>query len=253
MFSPGRPMISFLGPIRVWLLALGFGPVLLLIGCSSEDIGDELAFADAGPTAEYPAADTTLVQTPRTEKRNVVLVHLESTRAQSVTPYNEELKTTLFLEELTKSSLMAERAYTIVPHTSKASVSVNCGIVPSLVSRTTEAEPGGIPVRCLAHLLKEQGYRSVFFQSSTKDFENFEGLVDNLGYEDYYPLEAMDPEGFEQTNYLSLEDEIMLKPSEEWLKEHKDEPFWVEYLTSTGRNDYQCLGLRYGDKYFERR
>ena len=253
MFSPVRPKISFLGPIRGWLLALGFRLVLLLIGCSSEDIGSEPGPDGAHPALEYPVADTTLVQTPRTEKRNVVLVHLESTRAQSVTPYNEELKTTLFLEELTKSSLMAERAYTIVPHTSKASVSVNCGIVPSLVSRTTEAEPGGIPVRCLAHLLKEQGYRSVFFQSSTKDFENFEGLVDNLGYEDYYPLEAMDPEGFEQTNYLSLEDEIMLKPSEEWLKEHKDEPFWVEYLTSTGRNDYQCLGLRYGDKYFERR
>ena len=32
----------------------------------------------------------------RTERRNVVLVHLESIRARSVTPYNEQLKTTPF-------------------------------------------------------------------------------------------------------------------------------------------------------------
>src|SRR5215210_5788375 len=39
-------------------------------------------------TAGHPAAHATLAQTSRTEKRNVVLVHLESTRARSVTPYN---------------------------------------------------------------------------------------------------------------------------------------------------------------------
>lgn len=42
------------------------------------------------------------------EKRNVALILLESTRAQSVTPYNEDLKTTPFLNELAKSSLLAE-------------------------------------------------------------------------------------------------------------------------------------------------
>ena len=64
----------------------------------------------------------------RTEKRNVVLIHLESTRAQSVTPYNEELQTTPFLDELARESLLAERAYAVVPRSSKGSVAVNCGM-----------------------------------------------------------------------------------------------------------------------------
>jgi phosphoglycerol transferase MdoB-like AlkP superfamily enzyme len=258
------------------LLAFGFGFLSLLIGARSTDYsagasvsfvrdpfvnliltGAKTATTEATPdagvigqTVEHPAANSSLVPSPQTEKRNVVLIHLESTRAQSVTPYNEDLETMPFLNELAKSSLLAERAYTVVPHTSKASVSVNCGIEPHLVQPTTEANPDGIPVPCLASLLKEQGYGTGFFQSSTESFENFEGLVKNFGYEDYYPLESMGTEGFEQTNYFGYEDDIMLEPSEEWLKEQGKEPFLAEYLTGTGHDDYQCLSTRYESEDF---
>src|SRR5919202_4134921 len=141
---------------------------------SQEGVSDVRA---GDQTVEHPAAHATLAQTPQTEKRNVVLIHLESTRAGATSPYNSNLDTTPFLDKLAKSSLLAERDYTVVPHTSKASVSVNCGIEPHLVQPTTEANPGGIPVPCLAGLLKGQGYHTGFFQSSTEDFENFRGLV----------------------------------------------------------------------------
>jgi arylsulfatase A-like enzyme len=42
----------------------------------------------------------------------------------------------------------------------------------------------------------------------------------------------------------------MLKPSEQWLKEHKDEPFLAQYLTGTGHDDYRCLSTRYGSEHF---
>src|SRR5215216_3050467 len=258
---------SFLGPVGFFFLALGFGSFPLLVGSApslsakslvlapsvnlvvtgAEDWGTE---EDVGPAVESPAAHARLSPTPQTEQRNVVLVHLESTRAQSVTPYNQELETMPFLDELAKSSLLAERAYTTVPHTSKASVSANCGVYPHLVTTTTEALPEGIPAPCLAGLLKEQGYNTVFFQSSTKSFENFQGLVRYFGYEEYYPLESMNEEGFEKTNYFGYEDDMMLKPSEEWLKEHKDKPFVAEYLTGTGHHDYQCLNTHYGSEDF---
>jgi lipoteichoic acid synthase len=265
-----------LGSFGLLLLALGFGFLSLLIGVRSTDnpagasvsfvrdplvnlvltgakgAMDEENVADTGPHVEHPAANASLAQTPETEKRNVVLIHLESTRAGSVTPYNQGLETTPFLNELAKSSLLAERAYTTVPHTSKASVSVNCGIDPHLVQPTTEARPDGIPVPCLASLLKEQGYSTGFFQSSTKNFEDFEGLVKNFGYEDYYPLESMDTEGFEQTNYFGYEDDIMLKPSKKWLEKQKEssDPFLAEYLMGTGHDDYQCLSTHYGTEDF---
>jgi arylsulfatase A-like enzyme len=60
----------------------------------------------------------------------------------------------------------------------------------------------------------------------------------------------MNTEGFEQTNYFGYEDDIMLKPSEQWLKEHQDEPFLAQYLTGTGHDDYRCLSTRYGSENF---
>ena len=271
----GTSRESLLGSLGLWLLAFGFGVLSLLLGASWSDYpsGTSVALVrepfvnvlltgfekastaevdseGSNPLAGSLAAHATLASTPQTQKRNVVLIHLESTRAESTTPYNSGLKTTPFLDELAKSSLLAEQYYTTVEHTSKASVSVNCGIEPHLVQPVTEAKPDGIPVPCLASLLKNQGYNTAFFQSSTQDFEDFGDLVKNLGYEDYYPLESMDTKGFKKTNYFGYEDDIMLKPSEDWLKEHKDEPFVAEYLTGTGHHDYRCLDTRYGSEDF---
>ena len=272
----GTPRISLFGSLGLCLLALGFGWLSLLIGASPTDYSsgasvslaresfvnvaltgiEEVSNTDeddqnSGSAVEHPAAHARLAQTPQTKKRNVVLIHLESTRAGATTPYNKEsLETTPFLDELSTNSLLAEQDYTTLPHTSKASVSVNCGIEPHLVQPTTEANPYGIPVPCLADLLKDQGYGTAFFQSSTQDFEDFGGLVKNFGYEDYFPLESMDTQGFEQTNYFGYEDDMMLKPSKDWLKEHNDKPFMAEYLLGTGHHDYRCLDTSHGQEDF---
>jgi lipoteichoic acid synthase len=59
----------------------------------------------------------------------------------------------------------------------------------------------------------------------------------------------MDTEGFERSNYFGYEDDVMLKPSEEWLKNWGDEFFVAEYLTSTGHHDY-FPPTRYGHERF---
>jgi lipoteichoic acid synthase len=265
--SAAAPRASLAGSLGLFFMASAFGFLSLLIGLSPVSasisvarnplvnlvmtgVDTSSAEEDAGPPVEHPAANATLAQTPQTQKSNVVLVHLESSRAQSVTPYNPELETTPFLDELAENSLVAERAYAAVPHSSKASVAANCGIYPHLIPPTTEALPDGIPAPCLAELLKEEGYGTALFQSSTKSFENFQGLVSNFGYDEYYPLEAMDEEGFEKTNYFGYEDDIMLEPSETWLRENGHEPFVAEYLTGSGHHDYQCLGTSHGQEHF---
>jgi len=243
-------------------LAFGFGSLSVLNGTTTlardtfvniivtgVDTAMEEDTSDVVLSAKPLPAHAGLAHTPQTEKRNVVLVHLESTRAQSVTPYNEGLKTMPFLHDLAKESLLVERTYVVVPRSSKASVTVNCGIEPPLY-QGPEFEPGGIPTQCLAGLLKDQGYNTAFFQSSSETMDQYKVVAENLGYEEYYPSESMDPEGFEATNYFSYEDDIMLEPSERWLKEHKNKPFLVQYLTGTGHDDYRCLSTRYGSEHF---
>ncbi|HZY64422.1 MAG: sulfatase-like hydrolase/transferase [Actinomycetota bacterium] len=199
--------------------------------------------------AGTPPADTSLKQTPQTRQHNVALVFLESTRARSTTPYNEDLKTTPFLDELAGKSLVAENAYAVVPHTSKALVAATCGVAPPLDTRNTEAKPNAIPAQCLPDLLEEQGYNTAFFQSATEEFERRAQLVENFGYEDFFPIEEMDKKGFEEANYFGYEDDIMLEPSREWLEENKNQPFLTSYLTVTPHHDY-TVPDRYGKKKF---
>jgi lipoteichoic acid synthase len=204
---------------------------------------------DAGPVVEHPAASASLAETSQLEKRNVVLIHLESTRAQSVTPYNEDLKTTPYLDELAKESLLAEHAYVVVPRSSKGTIAVNCGIEPALYEGP-EFEPGSTPVPCLAGLLKQQGYSTVFFASISAAMDSFGTVVEESGYEEFYSADDMDKEGFEVTNTFGYEEDIMLKPSEEWLRERGNGPFVAEYMLGTGHYGYECLGTRYGDQDF---
>jgi phosphoglycerol transferase MdoB-like AlkP superfamily enzyme len=206
---------------------------------------------DAGSAANLSAVDATLAETPATEKRNVVLIHLESTRAQSITPYNEDLQTTPFLNELSKESLLAENARVVVPRSSKGNTAVNCGVEPPHYPGP-EFEPGRIPSPCLGGLLKEQGYRTVWFQSVSNAANSYwdDDLASNFGYEEFYSPETMNKEGFQVTNSFGFEENIMLGPSEGWLRENGDEPFLAQYFTGTGHYGYECSSLRTGFENF---
>ena len=219
---------------------------LAITGCSM--LGDD----PDTPVGQGPLADTSIEKPLLAKKRNVVMIMLESTRARSVTPYNEDLKTTPFLDDFAKKSLLAERAHTIIPHTTKALVSAECGIQSHLTREITEAEPGGIPARCMADLLKEQGYKTAFFQPGGVDWENRTQLVENFGYEELISLEDMNPEGFEQANYFGYEDAIMYGPIRSWLEENSDKPFLNTYKTLTPHHPYLAPD-RYGIKNFSKK
>ncbi len=289
-FRTGRSKISFLGSIVLFLLAFGFGCLSLLTGAvtpaqapvvnlaltgleemssTGEDGPDtdppatglsatdtEATTEEDGPVADpidnLSAVDAVLAETPRTEKRNVVLIHLESTRARSATPYNEDLKTMPFLGELAKSSLLAERAYAVVPRSSKGSTAVNCGVEPPHYPGP-EFEPGRIPSPCLGGLLREQGYRTVWFQSVSNAANSYwdDDLSRNFGYEEFYSPEAMNKKGYQATNSFGYEEDIMLGPSKGWLANNGyDEPFLAEYFTGTGHYGYDCVPNRYGYESF---
>ena len=202
--------------------------------------------------APPPPEEASLASTG-SEKRNVVMIFLESTRAMATTPYNEGLETTPFMDALAKRSLRVERAYAVVPHTHNAITATTCGIEPPLDRWGTMmlgAVSDSVPSTCLPELLKEQGYRSAYFMSQEPTFERSPDIIKNLGYEEFYSTEDMDKEGFEQTNYFGYEDDIMLEPSEEWLKENGNDPFLATYLTSAPHHDYLAPSERYGRKEF---
>ena len=204
---------------------------------------------DASVDVDAFNAQHTLSLKPGQRPKNIVIVILESTRALSVNPYQSEHQVTPFLEELARQSLWAERAYAVVPHTSKALVAILCGVEPHLEMPIQEAKPTGLPAECLAKLLRRHGYHTAFFQSATQRFEWRDQLVQNMGYEDFYPLERLESRGFERANYFGPEDAVMLQPSMTWLKDAK-RPFLLTYLTLTPHHDYLAPRKRYGFESF---
>jgi phosphoglycerol transferase MdoB-like AlkP superfamily enzyme len=210
---------------------------------------DESPYANVSAVRDELPTETSLAPTEQTRKRNVVLISLESTRARSVTPYNEDIETTPYLDELAEDSLFAERAYAPVPHTTNALVASICGIDPPN-RRGTYFVGNNIPAQCLPDLLNDQGYNSVYFTSSVETFERRPEVVDNMGYEEFYPVETMETEGFEKANYFGYEDDVMLEPSKQWLEKNGDEPFIATYETITPHHQYLAPDNRYGSKDF---
>lgn len=170
---------------------------------------------------------------------NVVVITMESLRSEATTLGNPSRATTPFLANLAKRSLVAKNAYTAVPHTSKALTASNCGYVPPLDTKLTESDPAGLPSACLPGLLRDKGYRTAFFQSAVGEFERRPTLIRNLGYDDFFPVEEFPTAGFGRANYFGWEDDIMLEPSRDWLRDQGDQPFLMTYLTVTGHHDYK--------------
>lgn len=189
--------------------------------------------------ADYGVEDATLKGEPKA-KPNVALIMLESTRARSVGIYNDDIETTPYLDKLAEheDTWVAERAYTVVPHTSKATVSMMCGIEPRLTMPVIESGKNAIPAQCLPDLLNSVGYRTAYFSSATKHFEGWTQLVKNWGFDEFYPVETMDTSGFASANYFGYEDDVMLKPTQDWLRKHSDEPFFMTYFTGTPHHQY---------------
>ncbi|BBL81156.1 hypothetical protein RxyAA322_30100 [Rubrobacter xylanophilus] len=191
-----------------------------------------------------------LEPTFRTRKRHVALIHLESTRERSVTPYNRDIATMPLLAGLARdNSLLVEWAYTTTPHTSKAITSVNTGLYPHPDTEIVESRPGAVPAPGIAALLAEQGYRTAWFQSATEKFEDRARLVENFGYGHFQAYEDMRTEGFQRSNYLGYEDDIMLEPSRRWLEENASSPTLVMYLGVTPHHEYRPVD-RYGRRRF---
>lgn len=203
-------------------------PVLNVLATS--DTG--LQAAPANNVRRYELAIERVKDRPR---KNIVIIILESTRAISVNPY-ADLPTTPFFAQLARQSLLVDRAYAVIPSTSKALVAALCGTEPAHTVKPLSLTLGMLQ-RCLPTLLGEQGYRSVFFQSADSRFEARIPTTTSMGFQQFIGTSDFPVAGFQRANFLGYEDEVMLEPSARWLSANKDKPFLATYLTVAAHHE----------------
>lgn len=163
-------------------------------------------------------------------KPNIVLIVMESTRKSAISYYNPSLKRkTTFFDELAKESLVFDNMYTIMPFTFKAMVNMNCGFTSYIHMQFFESTYG-LPDKCLPQWLQTHGYHTMFMQSSSVSYGNINTLTDRLGFKESFSSEHFDKENFKQSFLDSSEDSIMLNPNRKWLQQIQS-PFYAMYLT----------------------
>lgn len=177
---------------------------------------------------------------PDAGRPNFVLILFESLSWKYSDVFRPGLGATPFLKKLGELGLVTDRLYTVVPHTSKALVSILGGIYPYLEPAVLEAEPGILPERTLPKLLRRSGYRTAFFQTAN-NYEERPAVVANLGFETFKGLFDMPQEGFSYVNYFGKEEMMMLGPSLAWVRENKSRPFFLTYLTLSSHHHYGVL------------
>jgi len=173
----------------------------------------------------------------RNHRLNVVLIIFESLSWKYCDVYKPGLGATPFLKELAERSLVVERLYAVVPHTTKALIPILAGIYPYLEPAVMEGIPGILPERSLAHILKKFGYRTAFFQTAN-NYEERPSVVANLGFDKFSGLFDQPQEGFADVNYFGKEEMMMLKPSLAWVDEEPKTPFFLTYLTLSTHHNY---------------
>ncbi len=188
---------------------------------------------------EYLKFDEPLVFDPNSAKQrpNIVIIGFEGLNWLNSDVYRPGLGTTPFLARLAKDSMVVDYEYTVMPHTTKALVSILCGIYPYVAIKPIETEDGVLPKRCLPHILHSQGYVSAFFESAL-NFERRKELTQNMGFDVYMDLESMPADEFETVNYFGKEDKAAIVPSMAWVDSVKDEPFLLTYMTITPHHNY---------------
>ncbi|MCA9514156.1 MAG: LTA synthase family protein, partial [Myxococcales bacterium] len=204
-----------------------------------DDGAPSLAATSGAP--DGPAGNATdalkLADRAAPPRPNVLIVVMESTRARSTTVYEPDLETTPELVALARRGAVVDTAYTTVTHTTKALTSILCGIYPILDTGSAEAGPEGLPVRCLPRILGKRGYRSAFFQPATAHFERRDRLVENLGFGRLVAKEQLAP-SYELSSYFGYEDDALVDPFLDWVRERQGKPFFATVLTLASHHKY---------------
>ncbi|MCA9580421.1 MAG: LTA synthase family protein [Myxococcales bacterium] len=212
-----------------------------LVGLLS-DLHDLRTAPREGPPVEIDPIQPLVLEKGPGPRRNLLVITLESVsaKATSITGengYARRVHNTPFLEELAARGLRVDRAYTVIPHTTKALVAIHCGTYPKFTPKVAEAKEGGIPVPCLPRLLREEGYATAFFQPAEENYENRRQLIEEFGFEHFAGKESISGKGFDEASYFGWEDNALVEPVAAWIRRQK-RPYFAAVLTLTAHHPY---------------
>ena len=204
------------------------------------------------PHSEAPHSwddlDVRWASAPRHRRRNVVVVGLETARADAFSPWRDGTAgpNTPFMEALAKRGRIVELAYTPTPNTVKAIVALFCGLSPAVTMAWSEFAALDLG-ECVPSILRQAGYGTAVFTGGAlknhvirpHDVEAM-GFDHSVGFEELVKMDAHLTEHFDPVNHLGVEDDAIIAPAVAWAQEQaaRDVPFFMGLFTVTTHAPY---------------
>jgi arylsulfatase A-like enzyme len=211
----------------------------------AQDVTVEVAkeFEQSGRPPWY-SDRMTLKATSKTRRHNVVIVMMESIRAQSSTVNVPRPPTMPFLKHLADEGLMVEDMNAVAPRTAAAWMAVLGGQYPLANGDTAgwAAANEKVPrIRTLPSALRDAGYATSFFTPTDMEFQSDPEIIRSFNFEEVQTEPDLTTPGQERPTYFGIADESMVKPILAWTAAQVQEkrPFFTAVMTNVGHHDFQ--------------
>lgn len=190
--------------------------------CNAFGIAAVLAaqFAACGPSAEAPTPPAAAPSFSAVRSPNVVLIVVDTLRADHMSTYGYSRPTTPNLDRLAAESLVFERAFTVMSHTLPAHVSLVTGVHPGTHGVLSNGWTYSGPYPTLAERLRAHGYTTAGFVSA---FPLARATGFDRGFDLYGSSEH--PGGF--TPDVKIDGEVTTARARRWLRRQGERPFFL--------------------------
>lgn len=194
--------------------------------------------ASAGAASNRPAAAKPVARAPRPP--NIILVTLDTTRADRMGFLGSKLGLTPNLDALAQQSTIFTRAYAQVPITPSSHASILSGTYPQFHHLNTFGEPLPKDIPYAPEILHAHGYRTAAFIGSivlSPESGNAPGF--ERGFDFYDAGFHYEGPGEDRYNTIGRRGKQVVGHALAWLNQHPDGPFfiWVHLYDAHGPYD----------------
>jgi lipoteichoic acid synthase len=175
---------------------------------------------------------------------NVVIVLLESTRADLTSLYPPFPPSTPYMKSMAADSVVVDSMYAVIPRTSAAWVASLAGIFPSTATTVRAWQRLAVDTRrfdtSLALILARVGYQTSFITSAGLELENERTIVDAMGFDKIVSEHELDTQAFERIEPFGVDDQAMVQPTLSMFDESaaSGKPFLLVMMSNVGHFPY---------------
>ncbi|MDH4223808.1 MAG: sulfatase-like hydrolase/transferase [candidate division Zixibacteria bacterium] len=167
---------------------------------------------------------------------NVVIIFLESWLTEQVGVYGGKFNVTPNFDSLAYKGILFENFYATGTRTNRGLLSVLCSF-PSQPGRTLMKKfKHNQPFISLSHILKLQGYKTIFIYGGDLQFDNMQGFFRQQGFDHFIGQDDFSKD--QSISKWGIPDDIVFNRALEEFSEIEEEPFLGVILTLSNHEPF---------------